>query len=313
MQPGGRASGWQYTLHGLSVRSQVYLPLPPRVVAAPEPEVTIEVSQSTEPTPPPDGVPTDAYCSDASHAGAASSRTWRDGDGAWIWHQAVGTLHVSADARHIRVHARQGCDPAALRAQLLGPAAGLVLHHLGYPSLHASAIVSSAGAIAFMGWHGDGKSTIAAIHVVAGARLLGDDVLPIELRDGDIFARPGLPPVKRGPSSALGVGGLVLSPTRLKAVYVLNRYDPIQSGCRVVTSNALTPRLALTVLLTHTCGREYLLPEETARLLPVYGRLAASVPVRVLNYPVGFQYQDAVREHIRLDNEVQAARAAVAR
>jgi hypothetical protein len=97
------------------------------------------------------------------------------------------------------------------------------------------------------------------------------------------------------------------APIPLSALYVLRRYDPIHAGRTAVTSTSLAPRAALTVLLTHTYRREYLRPEEVARLLPVYARLVATVPIRVLEYPSGFEFNDAVREHIRLDNEVQAA------
>jgi hypothetical protein len=257
---------------------------------------------------------------------------WRQSDGAWIWHDAVGMLHVSPDSRIVRVHAKPDCDPGALGMQLLGPAAGFVLHQLGYPCLHASAVVTSRGVVAFVGWPGDGKSTMVAMHLAEGARLLGDDVLPIELRDGEALARPGLPLVKLWPASARGAlsldhhelpqvtaqhdkrlvrlnGGASVpsAPTPLNAIYVLRRYDPLQAKSELVASNPLTPRVALTVLLTHTYRREYLQPEEIARLLPVYARLASRVPVRVLNYPSGFEYQRMVREHIRLDGEAKAA------
>jgi hypothetical protein len=319
----------RYAMYGLNVESQVQLPLPRarRGIGA---DLTIQLDDAAMAAPT--GTPyAEATCSNECHAGAAYSRMWREPDGVWIWHDAVGLLHVSPDATYVRVYQRDGCDPGALRMQLLGPVAGLVLNQRGYPCLHASAVVTDHGAVAFLGWPGDGKSTMVAMHLANGARLLGDDVLPIELHNGEAFARSGLPLVKLWPASVRGalaidrelphVTGqhdkrlLVLdeatsatsAPTRLSALYVLRRYDPTHAGSKTVTSSPLAPRAALTTLLTHTYRREYLRTEEVARLLPVYARLASTVPVRVLQYPSGFEFQDAVREHIRLDNEVQAA------
>ena len=97
---------------------------------------------------------------------------------------------------------------------------------------------------------------------------------------------------------------------RLSAVYLLRRYDPAQTGTTAIASPELPSRAALSALLAHTYRREYLQPQEVGRLLPVYARLARSVPVRVLHYPSGFEYQSAVRDHIRLATSGSEARAA---
>ncbi|MBV9596279.1 MAG: hypothetical protein JOZ87_05405 [Chloroflexi bacterium] len=322
--------GWTYQMYGLEVRSQIRLPLPRSINRTGRADLSIELDDSARTTP--NGTPhAEAVCLEPCHAGGAYSRIWRQADGAWIWHDAVGLLHISPDAKRVRVHRRDGCDPGALNMQLLGPVAGFALHQRGFPCLHASAVVTARGAVAFLGWPGDGKSTMVAMHLAQGARLLGDDVLPIELREGEACARSGLPVVKLWPASVRGAlaidrelprlnaqhdkrllvledgTGTTSGPTPLSALYVLDRYDPVASGSRAVSSTPLAPRAALAVLLTHTYRREYLRPEEVARLLPVYARLASTVPVRALRYPSGFEFQQAVREHIRLDAEVQAA------
>ncbi|MBV9579730.1 MAG: hypothetical protein JO057_14165 [Chloroflexi bacterium] len=324
---------WTYRMYGLAVRSEIRLPLPETVSRNAPVDLTIELDESTPVLP--GGAPfTEATCSNPCHAGAAYSRMWRQADGTWIWHDAVGLLHIAPDSTHVRVQTHTSCDPGALNMQLLGPAAGFVLHQRGLPCLHASAVVTPGGAVAFLGWPGDGKSTMVAMHLEHGARLLGDDVLPIELRNGEAFARPGLPLVKLWPASVDGAlsidhdlphvtaqhekrllrldasaTAVSSATTPLAALYVLRRYDPADSGSQAVRSIPLSPRVALTVLLTHTYRREYLQPEEIARLLPVYARLASSVPIRVLEYPSGFEFQAVVREHIQLelDAEVQAA------
>jgi hypothetical protein len=316
-------------MYGLKVRSEVRLPLPDINLEGAVPDVTIELADDVSPAP--SGEPhTEAYCTEPCHAGAAYSRMWRQADGAWIWHDAVGMLHVSADAGCVRVYSADGCDTGALQMELLGPAAGYILHQLGYPCLHASAVATPEGVVAFIGWPGDGKSTMVAMHLAHGARLLGDDVLPLDVHEGAVFVRPGLPLVKLWPASVRGVLAidrelphvsaqhdkrlLVVNdaqPTdetalRLTAVYLLRRYDPAQSGSTAIGSPALPSRAALTALLTHTYRREYLQPLEVGRLLPVYARLAATVPLRMLQYPSGFEFQSAVCEHLRRAGEVRA-------
>jgi hypothetical protein len=317
-------------MYGLKVRSEVRLPLPQAPEGTASTDLTIELADEAYRVPSSDPH-AEACCDGACHAGAAFSRMWRQPDGAWIWHDAVGMVHVSADARRMRVYRGENCDPGALCMELLGPAAGLVLHQLGYPCLHASAVVTPRGVVAFVGWPGDGKSTMVAMHLAHGARLLGDDVLPLDPRDGGVFVRPGLPLVKLWPASVRGalsihddlphvtaqhdkrlleINDAAITdntPRPLSAVYVLNRYDALQSGTTAIASRLLPPRVALSALLTHTYRREYLQPHEIAQLLPVYARLVSSVPVHVLEYPSGFEYQAAVRDHIRMDSEVQAA------
>ena len=89
-------------MYGLTVRSEVQLPLP-HVSLAGDAELTIELVDEALRAPSADPH-TEAYCSEPCHAGGAYSRMWRQPVGAWIWHDAVGILHVSTDARRVRVY-----------------------------------------------------------------------------------------------------------------------------------------------------------------------------------------------------------------
>jgi hypothetical protein len=63
----------------------------------------------------------------------------------------------------------------------------------GYEVLHASAVSNGGGAVAFMGASGAGKTALASRLVVRGAAFVTDDVLALELRDGDVLVHPGAP------------------------------------------------------------------------------------------------------------------------
>ena len=73
-------------------------------------------------------------------------------------------------------------DEARLFAHGLPQAAGWVQR--GFLVLHAAAVDTPAGAVAFAGVSGAGKSVLAAALAQRGAPLLADEVLPIELCDG---------------------------------------------------------------------------------------------------------------------------------
>jgi hypothetical protein len=93
-------------------------------------------------------------------------------------------------------------DPAGADSErrtrlfLLGSALGILCHQRGLLPLHANAIVSNGGAVAFAGSSGAGKSTLAAFFARAGHEVLCDDVCVIGFEDGRPFAWPGLPRLK---------------------------------------------------------------------------------------------------------------------
>lgn len=62
---------------------------------------------------------------------------------------------------------------------LCGPILSLVLRLRGALAFHASAVQIGGGAVAFVGGHGAGKSTLAAALGAAGAAIVTDDVLHV--------------------------------------------------------------------------------------------------------------------------------------
>lgn len=216
----------------------------------------------------------------------------------------VGTFLVS-EGTTVRVFLRDGVDKGLVRLPLLGPVLGTVLHQRGHVVLHASAVAMDGGVVAFVGHKGYGKSTMAAALHARGHPLVTDDLLPVELREGERpRAWPGHGRLSLWPESAKAVGK---DPSRLrslhervskkelpapngidrraalplKGIYVLGRGDRL--ACQV-----LSARAAFVEVLRHSyCPRQ--LARFGAEALPSlfqrYTRLVETVPVHRLDRP----------------------------
>jgi hypothetical protein len=211
---------------------------------------------------------------------------------------------------------------------LIGQVAGFMMARRGIPSLHASAVVIDGQAVAFIAPPGHGKSTLAAGFVRRGASLLTDDVLPLVQQDGEIVGRPSLPMMKLWHDTAHQAFDLTIAtaaetknrvlvekplvtdraqlrfaegPSPLRAIYVVDRFDPAVRGTSGVRSERLNPQAALAALITQTYRGDILTPAEMAGMLPFYAQVAARVPVRRLSYPTGFDRQEASQAQVLAD------------
>jgi hypothetical protein len=117
-------------------------------------------------------------------------------DGGEAGYRIAGPLYgfseIAADGQRLRGAPGGGGMDAWQRllvAQVLPFVA--VLH--GLEVLHASAVATGSGAVAFSGSSGSGKTSLALAMQRRGAMLLADDVLVLE-RDGEeLMAHPGAP------------------------------------------------------------------------------------------------------------------------
>ena len=101
--------------------------------------------------------------------------------------------------------------------------------------LHASAIESASGVIAFVGRSGAGKSTLAAASVAAGYRYVADEITAVDPRTLDVlpFARPiG---IRRGGAAALGIDYPKADDGRFDLVYplVIDEPNALSDGGRL--------------------------------------------------------------------------------
>jgi hypothetical protein len=84
--------------------------------------------------------------------------------------------YLISEGHEIVVDPAPEADFDSIRLFLLGPAIGALLHQRGLMPFHASAIATPAGAVAFAGRSGSGKSTIANGFYRKGYKILADEV-----------------------------------------------------------------------------------------------------------------------------------------
>lgn len=317
-----------YELYGLAIRSEVPLPCPVRL-ADHDAEVAWEIRLATDNAI---DVSADATlvsqrsCDLPCHDGAVYSRIRRGPTGSWFWWERAGTFFVPASNDRVEVTPEPDHSLRAIGLMLIGQVAGLMMARRGITSLHASAVVVDGKAVAFIAPPGSGKSTLAAGFVARGASLLTDDVLPLARAGDDIVGLPSLPMMKVWHDTAhhtldLDVvpemkGGVAVEkslvtdraqlrfaedPAPLRAIYVVDRFDPAARGTTEVTTERLGARAAIAALLGQTYRADILTAAEMATSLPLYARLAACAPVRRLSYPSGYGLQAATHAQILAD------------
>lgn len=103
---------------------------------------------------------------------------------------------VIRDGCIIDVDPSQSTPDEIVRHVILGPAMHHLLHQRGRFILHASTVDFDGRAVAFLGESGQGKTTMAAACLLAGHRVMSDDVAAIEFVDRDPVVRSGYPAIK---------------------------------------------------------------------------------------------------------------------
>jgi hypothetical protein len=243
-------------------------------------------------------------------------RLARTGDGYLLRFPSCGDFFVSADAARIQCRPLPGTPEVTVRHLLLDQVLPLVLSRRERIVLHASAVLTGHGVIAFAGKTGRGKSTLAASLARGGCSLVSDDCLVLRTERGEWTALPSYPGVRLWPSTA----GEVLRgdmPTAEVAHYTLKRrvWDkavlPYASGPAplrrlfFLADNAgeilferLPPGRVFMALVEFAYNLDI---QDTAFLRKQFetvGRLTADVPADAIHYPREFSALPAVRAAI---------------
>lgn len=187
----------RYDLYGYTVETDFALAArPARDGRAPD-----VVARSGSAGPIPDGPPAGTVLAHAE-IGANAYDVVRTSAGYTVRFAGVCDAHI--DARLARVDLRPASDDARGLGHILfaGNVMAVVMTLAGDCVLHASAVEIDNRAIAFVGFPGAGKSTIAALACSAGARLVTDDVLRVMPDDGDLLCAPGTTEVRLRPAAA---------------------------------------------------------------------------------------------------------------
>ena len=118
----------------------------------------------------------------------------------------TGRFTLSADGTQIAHLAPPHVDRSAIALDLIGVVLPVALHRDGAWCIHASAVQTTAGVIAFVAERGSGKSTLAAACVQTGCDLVADDVVVLRETDAGITVTPSGVPLRLHAATARAVG-----------------------------------------------------------------------------------------------------------
>lgn len=126
----------------------------------------------------------------------------RRDDGYLLRFPSCGDFFLSDNAQEIRCYPLPDIPEVTVRHLLLDQVIPLVLSRRERIVLHASAVSTTQGVIAFAGKSGRGKSTLAASFARKGCALVSDDCLVLRKAQGIWTALPSYPGVRLWPSAA---------------------------------------------------------------------------------------------------------------
>jgi hypothetical protein len=200
-------------------------------------------------------------------------------------HRAL--FHLSTDGRVLRCAPTERDDPVWQRV-LLDTVLWTVSLLRGYEQLHASAVRTTDGVVAFIAARGGGKTSLAAEFLRRGAALYTDDILALEQRDAVVIGHcgPALMNLPRhlvpeladeinfladfGVEQWVRVQRPSLSAEPLTALVIISRAAGRDTRC-VQAESAVLP------LLAHIVGFPYL--ERERSRFELYASLALTTPV----------------------------------
>jgi hypothetical protein len=165
-----------YRLHGLLVCTEVAIDA--SVVSEGTPDVQIRWGARR---PIQDAPPAGRQLAVIEHP-ARSWMTVSEGGAYTIRTSDLCDFELDPELREVTVHLRPDAREE-LASVLLGGMLASLLVLRGHCVLHASAVQTEHGVVAFVGDSGAGKTTVAALCCAAGARLVSDDALRVERED----------------------------------------------------------------------------------------------------------------------------------
>ena len=231
---------------------------------------------------------------------------------------------VSTDGRTIAALPSRRSSRESFHTYLVGQALSFALVKQGLDPLHATVVLVDGAAIAFLGESGYGKSSLSAVFLQAGHRLLTDDLLVLSELNSGFVGHPGPSRIKLFPKMARkvlrsGKKGTPLSSETLKlliplepcqtagsavplrAVYVLAPPRPSGADRTRVTIRRLVKRRACMELLRNTFNTSVIDPGRLARQFQMATQVAVAVPVSQIAYARRIQLLPAVRKAILAD------------
>jgi hypothetical protein len=301
-----------YEIHGLIVESEIVLHAGVADSGA-VPDYRVRVGEPVDcpPSPPP---------------GRLLGGFGDDGFGYWVtedphepsrWtirYAGICQAELDREARTLTVHGAVGGEPGMLPVFLEGSLLAHVLAAQGLLVLHASAVELGGEALAIVGPSGWGKSTLAALFCGAGAQLVADDALRVDVSGSRATCFPGSRRLRlRAASASLGhaidgaavtetVDGrtavrpaaLVDRPLALRAALIP---QPSREATRLEVDR-LGPTEAVQELLSYPRLARWQAPEQIGRLFGLTADVAAAVPVYRATVPWGPPFPPGLAEEL---------------
>lgn len=215
---------------------------------------------------------------------------------------------VPADGGAIACRPRGRPPARTVRHLLLDQVVPLALSARGHVLLHASAVSVRGGALLFAGPSGSGKSTLAFALSNKRCRLLSDDVVRLQVRDGRVLATPAYPGARLWPdvldAVRAGTRGRQLahySPKRrvVSRQTIAGRSLPIAriyvlEHARAIEVRRVSARAALVELLRQVYRLDVTDAARERRHFETLAAACSAVSVRTLAYPRDFHALEEV-------------------
>ena len=251
-------------------------------------------------------------------------RAWmvcvRSDDAYVICFPDLALFTVSFDGRSMAVHISNATCAETIRHLFLDQVLPLALSLRGQLVLHAAAIVTPAGAAAFVGDTGEGKSTLTASFAQAGVPPLADDCLIVRQRHSGIVAMTSYSGLRLWPDTVAALAIDTAGATSvahycdkqrvpgatapfdvavaLCRIYVLAQDDQLRDG---VTIETMSRRDAVVELLRHAYRIAPRDRDRAADELDRIDRVCDVCAVKRLAYPRRFAALGTVRAAVLED------------
>jgi len=313
----------RYRLYGATVSSTVPLP---ELVAVPDSEESSPADLHFEMTARLD-VPSRRHT--VLTMTSPDGTLWLSGEkterGFRLRFPGLAEFDVVEDGALVRCAAHPGTPPETTRHLLLDQIVPLLLNLRGSEALHASVVLISRGACAFIGKSGRGKSTLAAAFQRVGTPVLSDDCLVLAIRNDRVMVEPAYPglrlwadamdalcdsrtshqPVSHYTSKQRIVspepGNTTLHAHPVCAVYALTREEEDSPDRGLPRIEPLSLRDGVMELVASAFRLDLGDRAMLLRQMHLLERVVRLVPVKRLRIPTAFDALPAVCELIRQD------------
>jgi hypothetical protein len=180
----------------------------------------------------------------------------------------------------------------------------IALHARGMEVLHASAVLTKAGVIAFCAMADTGKSTTAYALSCRGYMQWADDAVPFEIKDGHVTAVPHPFMVRLDPDAEEYLGrkepskkiSLEDSRKRLVALFVLKRSSNPNDG--EIRIDQFSAAEAFRAVLLHGHFFNLKTTELMKQMVSNYLKLTSLIPVFRVSFKPGFDRLPNLLDHL---------------